>query len=521
MACHSFGWPLFAYGVGLAGRSLRMVLVFEAVAGNVSAISVCTIITCGAVVGALMAILAGRLYNGLGPTVLNRTAGTLLLGSATLLYYFPTTGATLFEGTIGLGPTVLNRTAGTLLLGSATLLYYFPTTGATLFEGTIANILICVSFVLSNTAVYRATGAIFSGAPRVTAFSRLNALNSILEIIAPLGVGFLFDLYPEHLSAALGLFACLALLLPRTFPSAHLYPNNQMRSFSLWSNLRRLSTSQILLGGILSGAGIHAIISIITIVIPIAAPGQMRSFSLWSNLRRLSTSQILLGGILSGAGIHAIISIITIVIPIAAPGLALSTRDVGYLLAAFAFTQFIACLWLSAHPDPTKLCRRLFLSLIVGGIVMTTTYCAVGFYSLLLVQFIACLWLSAHPDPTKLCRRLFLSLIVGGIVMTTTYCAVGFYSLLLVKFIACLWLSAHPDPTKLCRRLFLSLIVGGIVMTTTYCAVGFYSLLLVSMIVGAALGLVHPLSMSIIFQYSEPGAVGRRRGRHRWCTPYA
>ena len=265
----------------LAGRSLRMVLVFEAVAGNVSAISVCTIITCGAVVGALMAILAGRLYNSLGPTVLNRTAGTLLLGSATLLYYFPTTGATLFEGTI-------------------------------------ANILICVSFVLSNTAVYRATGAIFSGGPRVTAFSRLNALNSILEIIAPLGVGFLFDLYPEDLSAALGLFACLALLLPRTFPSAHLYPNTQMRSFSLWSNLRRLSTSQILLGGILSGAGIHAIISIITIVIPIAAPG-----------------------------------------------LALSTRDVGYLLAAFAFAQFIACLWLSAHPDPTKLCRRLFLSLIV------------------------------------------------------------------------------------------------------------------------------------------------------------
>lgn len=267
----------------LAGRSLRMVLVFEAVAGNVSAASVGAIITCGAVVGALVAILAGRLYNGLGPTVLNRTAGTLLLGSATLLYYFPTTGATLFEGTI-------------------------------------ANILICVSFVLSNTAVYRATGAIFSGAPRVTAFSRLNALNSILEIIASLGVGFLFDLYPEHLSAALGLFACLALLLPRTFPSAHLYPNNQMRSFSLWSNLRRLSTSQILLGGILSGAGIHAIISIITIVIPIAAPG-----------------------------------------------LALSTRDVGYLLAAFAFTHFIACLWLSAHPDPTKLCRRLFLSLIVGG----------------------------------------------------------------------------------------------------------------------------------------------------------
>ena len=314
----------------LAGRSLRMVLVFEAVTGNVSAASVGAIITCGAVVGALVAILAGRLYNGLGPTVLNRTAGTLLLGSATLLYYFPTTGATLFEGTI-------------------------------------ANILICVSFVLSNTAVYRATGAIFSGAPRVTAFSRLNALNSILEIIAPLGVGFLFDLYPEHLSAALGLFACLALLLPRTFPSAHLYPNNQMRSFSLWSNLRRLSTSQILLGGILSGAGIHAIISIITIVIPIAAPG-----------------------------------------------LALSTRNVGYLLAAFAFAQFVACLWLSAHPDPTKLCRRLFLSLIVGGIVMTTTYYAVGFYSLLLV----------------------------------------------------------------------------------------------SMIVGAALGLVHPLSMSIIFQYAEPGAVG-------------
>lgn len=314
----------------LAGRSLRMVLVFEAVAGNVSAASVGAIITCGAVVGALMAILAGRLYNSLGPTVLNRTAGTLLLGSATLLYYFPTTGATLFEGTI-------------------------------------ANILICVSFVLSNTAVYRATGAIFSGGPRVTAFSRLNALNSILEIIAPLGVGFLFDLYPEDLSGALGLFACLALLLPRTFPSTHLYPNTQMRSFSLWSNLRRLSTSQILLGGILSGAGIHAIISIITIVIPIAAPG-----------------------------------------------LALSTRDVGYLLAAFAFAQFIACLWLSAHPDTTKLCRRLFLSLIVGGIVMTTTYCAVGFYSLLLV----------------------------------------------------------------------------------------------SMIVGAALGLVHPLSMSIIFQYSEPGAVG-------------
>lgn len=134
----------------LAGRSLRMVLVFEAVSGNVSAASVGAIITCGAVVGALVAILAGRLYNGLGPTALNRTAGTLLLGSATLLYYFPTTGATLFEGTI-------------------------------------ANILICVSFVLSNTAVYRATGAIFSGGPRVTAFSRLNALNSILEIIAPLG----------------------------------------------------------------------------------------------------------------------------------------------------------------------------------------------------------------------------------------------------------------------------------------------------------------------------------------------
>lgn len=267
----------------LAGRSLRMVLVFEAVAGNVSAASVGAIITCGAVVGALVAILAGHLYNGLGPTVLNRTAGTLLLGSATLLYYFPTTGATLFEGTI-------------------------------------ANILICVSFVLSNTAVYRATGAIFSGAPRVTAFSRLNALNSILEIIASLGVGFLFDLYPEDLSAALGLFACLALLIPHTFPLTELSPKAQMRSFSLWSNLRRLSTSQILLGGILSGAGIHAIISIITIVIPIAAPG-----------------------------------------------LALSTRDVGYLLAAFVFTQFIACLWLSAHPDPTKLCRRLFLSLIVGG----------------------------------------------------------------------------------------------------------------------------------------------------------
>ena len=314
----------------LAGRSLRMVLLFEAVAGNVSAASVCAIITCGAVVGAMMAILAGRFYNSFGPTVLNRTAGIMLLGAATLLYYFPTTSATLLEGTV-------------------------------------VNILICVSFVLSNTAVYRATGTVFSGGPRVTAFSRLNALNSILEIIAPLGVGLLFDLYPEDLSAALGLFACLALLIPHTFPLTELSPKAQMRSFSLLSNLRRLSASQILLGGILAGAGIHAIISTITIVIPIAAPE-----------------------------------------------LTLSTRDVGYLLAAFAFAQFVACLWLSAHPDPTKLCRRLFLSLIVGGIVMTTTYYAVGFYSLLLV----------------------------------------------------------------------------------------------SMIVGAALGLVHPLSMSIIFQYAEPGAVG-------------
>ena len=314
----------------LAGRSLRMVLLFEAVAGNVSAASVCAIITCGAVVGAMMAILAGRFYNSFGPTVLNRTAGIMLLGAATLLYYFPTTSATLLEGTV-------------------------------------VNILICVSFVLSNTAVYRATGTIFSGGPRVTAFSRLNALNSILEIIAPLGVGLLFDLYPEDLSAALGLFACLALLIPHTFPLTELSPKAQMRSFSLLSNLRRLSASQILLGGILAGAGIHAIISTITIVIPIAAPE-----------------------------------------------LTLSTRDVGYLLAAFAFAQFVACLWLSAHPDPTKLCRRLFLSLIVGGIVMTTTYYAVGFYSLLLV----------------------------------------------------------------------------------------------SMIVGAALGLVPPLSMSIIFQYAEPGAVG-------------
>lgn len=314
----------------LAGRSLRMVLVFEAVAGNVSAANVCAIITCGAVVGALMAILAGRFYNSFGPTVLNRTAGTMLLGAATLLYYFPTTGATLLEGTV-------------------------------------VNILICVSFVLSNTAVYRATGTIFTSGPRVTAFSRLNALNSILEILAPLGVGLLFDLYPEDLSAALGLFACLALLIPHTFLSTELYPKAQMRSFSLWSNLRRLSTSQILLGGILAGAGIHAIISIIAIVIPIAAPG-----------------------------------------------LTLSTRDVGYLLAAFAFAQFVACLWLSAHPEPTKLCRRLFMSLIVGGIVMTTTYYAVGFYSLLIL----------------------------------------------------------------------------------------------SMMIGAALGVVHPLSMSIIFQYSEPGAVG-------------
>lgn len=314
----------------LAGRSLRMVLLFEAVAGNVSAASVCAIITCGAVVGAMMAILAGRFYNSFGPTVLNRTAGIMLLGAATLLYYFPTTSATLLEGTV-------------------------------------VNILICVSFMLSNTAVYRATGTIFSGGPRVTAFSRLNALNSILEIIASLGVGLLFDLYPEDLSAALGLFACLALLIPHTFPLTELSPKAQMRSFSLLSNLRRLSASQILLGGILAGAGIHAIISTITIVIPIAAPE-----------------------------------------------LTLSTRDVGYLLAAFAFAQFVACLWLSAHPDPTKLCRRLFLSLIVGGIVMTTTYYAVGFYSLLLV----------------------------------------------------------------------------------------------SMIVGAALGLVHPLSMSIIFQYAEPGAVG-------------
>ena len=101
----------------LAGRSLRMVLLFEAVAGNVSAASVCAIITCGAVVGAMMAILAGRFYNSFGPTVLNRTAGIMLLGAATLLYYFPTTSATLLEGTV-------------------------------------VNILICVSFVLSNTAVY-------------------------------------------------------------------------------------------------------------------------------------------------------------------------------------------------------------------------------------------------------------------------------------------------------------------------------------------------------------------------------
>ncbi|EJX05113.1 Major facilitator superfamily MFS-1 [gut metagenome] len=314
----------------LAGRSLRMVLIFEAVSSNVSAASVGAIITCGAVVGALIAVLAGRFYNRFGPTVLNRTAGTMLLCAAALLYGFPTTCTTRLEATI-------------------------------------ANILICMSFVLSNTAVFRATGAIFAGGSRVIAFSRLNALNSILEILAPLGVGLLFDLYFEGLSAALGLFACLALFIPRAFPSAQFYPKAQMKSFSLWSNLRRLSTSQILLGGILAGAGIHAIISTITIVIPIAAPG-----------------------------------------------LTLSTRDVGYLLAAFAFAQFVACLWLSAHPEPTKLCRRLFISLIVGGIIMTMNYYAVGFYSLLVV----------------------------------------------------------------------------------------------SMIVGAALGVVHPLSMSIIFQYAEPGAVG-------------
>ena len=307
-----------------------MVLVFEAVSSNVSTAHVGAIVTFGALIGALIAILVGRFYNRFGPTILNRTASLMLVGAAILLYLFPTTVETL------------------------------P-------EATFANILICVSLVLSNTAVYRATGAIFNGGTRITAFSRLNALNSILEILAPLGVGLLFDICPHELAGALGAFACLAIFIPRAFPSLQIYPKEQIHSFSLWSNLRRLSASQVLLGGILAGAGIHAVISTVTIVIPIAAPT-----------------------------------------------LSLTTPQVGCLLSSFAFAQFVACLWLSTHPDPSKLCRRLLFSLCVGGIVMSSTYYATSFYTLLTVNLFA----------------------------------------------------------------------------------------------GAALGLVHPLSMSIIFQYAEPGSVG-------------
>ena len=147
-----------------------MVLVFEAVSSNVSTAHVGAIVTFGALIGALIAILVGRFYNRFGPTILNRTASLMLVGAAILLYLFPTTVETL------------------------------P-------EATFANILICVSLVLSNTAVYRATGAIFNGGTRITAFSRLNALNSILEILAPLGVGLLFDICPHELAGALGAFA--------------------------------------------------------------------------------------------------------------------------------------------------------------------------------------------------------------------------------------------------------------------------------------------------------------------------
>ena len=56
--------------------------------------------------------------------------------------------------------------------------------------------------------------------------------------------------------------------------------------------------------------------------------------------------------------------------------------------------------------------------------------------------------------------------------------------------------------------MFMTLAAGGLVLGAAFWSTSFAAMLVLSFLLGAALGPIQPLSMSMIFQYSEPGSVG-------------
>lgn len=288
----------------MTGRCLRLVLLFEAVSSCVPPAVVGSFVTIGAVVGALISIIAGRAYNRFGPRWLNVAAGLIVIGAGLHLHFFPTCNDTLVQSAV-------------------------------------AYSLICMAIVMSNTAVYRACGSIFQGGPRVTAFSRLNALYSVIEILSPLGIGILYEICPDMLAALLIAFATVSLFMPGPFPASLM-----------------------------------------------ARKAQTATNSLLYSLKRLTVSRVLLGGTIAGAAIHAVVATFMLVLPISAPGLSMSMADIGYLLAAFAFAQFLGCFVLSASPAPDKLCSRMFMTLAAGGLVLGAAFWSTSFAAMLVLSFL-------------------------------------------------------------------------------------------------------------------------------------
>lgn len=96
----------------------------------------------------------------------------------------------------------------------------------------------------------------------------------------------------------------------------------------------------------------------------------------------------------------------------------------------------------------------------------------------------------------------------GEIGITTTQVGFILSSCALAQAAASYVLSARPNPRTLPTQLRNGLLLGAAALSGAVLADGFFPLLLVVVVSGFGFGLIHPLSMSTIFQYSPADSVG-------------
>ncbi len=284
----------------IVARAVQLSLIFHTVASNTPPTWISALLASGATASACMTVPVGRLFNHWGPGPINRVA-------------------TLFG---------LSATAGLFLL---------PLDFKHIYCSMLIWILAGQSILFTTIGTYRGVGGIFTEQKRLIAFARMGIFSNLSDIVIPLVIGWLFYLNHNLIPAIAAGLAVTAFCIPQPRISDITTRKHSMASSSLLTNLKTVLTNRFVAMAIVVGAGIHSLLFICDLIIPVTG----NAFNLTS-------------------------------------------KQVGTLLAILAFSQATASAYLSVRTLPPNTLFKHFLNgLFLGSLGLLSAYTTEGFASLL------------------------------------------------------------------------------------------------------------------------------------------